>query len=121
MTFSAIEEDLPTTSTAWNESEEPIVEEPEDAGQLVLSDDLVNYLNRMKSERILPIGAQNKQIVLYNPGTSMLSRIVEISDALHDKEELLEEENSPTVESNSSSPIAGSPKTLDDEEQMDID
>lgn len=124
LNFSIIDEDLPTTSEEFEETIVPYVEEPEDAGQIVLSDELQNYLNRMKREKLLPVRHQTNQLVLYNPADSIRSRIVEITDAddNSNEEDYL---NQPTVEFDTNSPTFSEDEEMFDtetaEEQMDID
>lgn len=100
--------------------DEPVVEEPEEGGQIVLSEELADYLNRIKRERLFPTRQQNNQIVLYSPGDSIKSRIVEITDE-HESDEEENEQQQPTIESNSSSPLLASPTNEEEDEQMEID
>jgi hypothetical protein len=106
---------LPTTSAEFDETLEPFVEEPEDGGQIVLSDELQMYLNRMKREKLLPVRQQNNQLVLYNPADSIRSRIVEITDA-DDNSNEEDHLNQPTVES-----VATSPEHNEDDEMFDVE
>jgi len=116
---NAIDEELPTVSGTSSEEEDVLdcfVEEPDEGGQLVLSDSLLDYLKRMKHEKVFPIRSKDgKEIVFYNPADSIRSRIVEITEV--DDDQLKEEENEPITESKSA--VAASPVCLDEEEMID--
>jgi hypothetical protein len=119
-------DDLPTTSEVILEDElEFYVEEPEESGQLVLHDDLSNFLKRMKSEPIVPLQPKpNNALVLYRPEESIRSRIVEITDADSSEDE---QQDQSQVEMQDSTTPATSPihqnemESNEDVEQMEID
>jgi len=72
--------DVPTTS---DESVDygPVVEEPDEATDVVLSDELRDYIKLMKRENFLPAKAKSgREIVLYNRGDDIRTRITEITD-----------------------------------------
>jgi hypothetical protein len=106
---------LPTTSDAIVEAEpEFYVEEPEESGQLILHEDLSNFLKRIKSEPPFPIQPNNKALILYTPGGSILNRIVEITDADHPEDE---PEEQPRVETRSSTPTTSPVRQNEMEEE----
>jgi len=72
--------DKPTTSDEWSDSA-PVVEEPDEFADVVLSDELRDYIKLMKRENFLPTKAKDgREIVLYNSGDDIRSRITEVTD-----------------------------------------
>ncbi|KAI6191646.1 hypothetical protein M3Y97_00250600 [Aphelenchoides bicaudatus] len=94
-----IDMEEPTTSDAIIEDEpEFYVEEPEEAGQLVLSNDLNEYLKRMKTD-------------------SIINRIIEVKEDTPDDQT----EEPPRVETNSPTPSESPASQTEEFEQMEID
>jgi len=114
--------DIPTTSDESNDCA-PVVEEPDEVTGVVLSDELRDYIKLMKRENFLPSKAKNgKELVLYNSGDDIRSRISEITDEDYDiPDEVSGEKNSNVSTSPCSSPQQQDAEMTDGLEDMEVD
>ncbi|CAD5234743.1 unnamed protein product [Bursaphelenchus xylophilus] len=112
--FDRFEELLDFASTSYQDDtyEQPVVEEPAEDETLVLTDELKDYIQRMKSQPfILRQPRTGKELILYNQN-DMNSRIQEVEDKEDDEFEEAEPPNDLTQQFEA----AG-----DEEDAMEID